>query len=83
MKFSNTMYICNHGRNPRGFGRWAFMIRCRDEEVSKRNCPFEHYQQGAFVLIWASTTMTLTDAKKEVGDWLKSVGWKGLILVAD
>ena len=85
IRFTNSIYQLNHGKNPRGTGFWGFLIRCKDSVLTKKNCPFDHYQQdySDLCLIWSTGVMTLTEAKKEVGDWLKANGFSGIVAVAD
>ena len=82
IKFTNSVYKYETGVNPRGLGHWAFQYRGNDNTLTKLECPFEHYQSGVYVIVWASKVMTLTDAKKEIGDWFKSKGFNGTIAVA-
>jgi len=82
ISFTNSVYIYNHGRKPRGFGSWAFQYRGKDKKLTELNCPFNHYQDGDFVIVWASDTMTLTEAKKEIKNWFKEHGFNGVISVA-
>ena len=86
--FSNSIYKREHESNPRGLGKWAFYVPIKIETLSKLDCPFEFYETNygsrKFVLIWATSVMTLTDAKKELENWLKSKGLtNGTIFVAD
>ena len=87
IKFSNSIYKREHGKAPRGFGRWAFYVPISDSKLTKLECPFEHYETNygthKFALIWASTTMTLTEAKNEISKWFNSWFLKGTIYVAD
>lgn len=89
IKFDNYIYEREHGKQPRGVGKWAFILWVKngkqsDELLTKQNCPFEHYAQGNYVYVWASDVMLLTQAKNEVGDWFKHNGlWNGVIYVAD
>lgn len=84
MTFSNTEYVSNHGVNPRGLGHWAFIVRVKDEDLTTHNCPLEHYKYNNFAhsIIWASGVMTLTDAKKEIKNWLNTIHYDGVVYVA-
>jgi len=85
INFSISIYKREHGKQPRGLGHWGFYANIKDEELTKRNCPFEHYKDTTrgLVIIWASKVMTLTDAKKEVGGWFKDNGFRGTLAIAD
>ena len=83
IKFTNAAYEYEHNKAPRGVGMWAFMIRARDEIVAQKNYPYDHYQQGAYVILWTSKVMTLTEAKKEIKEWLSKNGFSGIVAVAD
>lgn len=82
IKFTNSVYEYNHEKAPRGVGHWAFQFRGKDEVLTKKNCPFEHYQQGNYVIVWASKVMSLTEAKKEMLQWFKANGFSGVLAVA-
>ena len=82
--FSNAHYIINHGKKPSGLGRWAFYTFISNQALTRENCPLEHYKYGRYSLIWSSDVMLLSDAKKELENWLKSKGYKKeLVYVAD
>lgn len=89
IKFSNFIYYREHEKQPRGVGQWAFMLwvkngKATDELLTKQDCPFKHYSQGNYVYVWANGVKTLSEAKKEVGDWFRNHGyWNGTIYVAD
>lgn len=85
IKFTNSQYVYNHGKQPRGVGHWAFIVRINNDKLSALNCPFVHYQYNnhAHSLIWASGVQSLTDAKNEVKKWLISIEWQGVIYIAD
>lgn len=89
IRFDNYFYVREHEKKPYGVGHWGFMLwvkngKASNELLTKQGCPLEHYPQGNFVMVWASKVMTLTEAKKEVGDWFRHNGnWNGTIYVAD
>ena len=83
IKFTNSVFEYERdGQKPRGVGKWAFQFRGKDEILTKKNCPFEHYQQGEYVIVWASQVMTLTEAKKEMKQWFSANGFSGVLAVA-
>lgn len=89
IEFRNSIYKAEHDKAPRGVGQWGFYVPIRDGTLYRLECPFEHYQVenfggGRYCLVWASKVMTLTEAKKELADWLKSKGMtSGVIQIAD
>jgi hypothetical protein len=76
IKFSNSIYVREHEKQPRGFGKWAFFVRINDTKLNELECPFQHYPYNnhAFSVIWASDVMSLTDAKKEIKTWFETKG---------
>lgn len=82
IKFTNSVYQYEHAKQPRGVGHWAFQFRGKDEVLTRKNCPFEHYQSGNYVIVWATKVMTLTKAKKEIKDWFSANGFNGVLAVA-
>jgi len=83
---SNSLYKARHGFAPRGLGHWGFFIKIKDSKLTELECPFEHYycDDEKACIMWAKEVMTLTEAKKQIVDWLKSKGYnKGTIYVAD
>lgn len=82
--FNNYKYINEHGKAPRGLGMWAFYSYINESALRRENCPFEYHKIGRYTLIWASKPMLLSEAKKELKNWLTSKGYKNeLIFVAD
>lgn len=70
--FNYNTYIYEHEKAPRGFGKWAFIIDIEDKRLTELDLDLEHYEdRPGWSLVWASTTMTLVDAKKELKDKLK------------
>ena len=82
ISFTNSVYKYEHGTSPRGIGHWAFQFRGKDDVLTKKNCPFEHYQDGNFVIVWATGVMTLTEAKKQMKEWFGANGFSGVLAVA-
>ena len=54
-QITNTAYEREHDKAPRGLGLWAVEVR---------------YMDGSKVLVWASQTMNLGEAKKELAEKL-------------
>lgn len=82
IKFSTRHYELDHNVKPRGRGHWAFEFRGDDSKLTEKGYPYCHFQSCNFVVMFASEEMTLTEAKKEVGSWLKANGFHGLVSVA-
>ena len=84
IKFDNYFYKREHGKQPRGVGKWAFMLLINDFALTRENYPYEHYKEGRFTIVWTSGIMSLTDAKNEIKAWLLEHGFKNdLVYIAD
>lgn len=82
ISYGTHIYERETGKKPRGLGHWAFYLNISNEELTKHECPFEHYKSDIRnrTLVWASDVMLLSQAKKELTDWLKSKGVKSAII---
>ena len=83
IRFDNELYKREHDKNPGGLGLWAFIVNIKKGDLSLANCPFDYYTDNKKAVIFASDVMTLTEAKKEIEKYLKSINYNGVVYVGD
>lgn len=87
ISFSTSLYEREHCKKPRGTGLWGFYTHIKNEVLTNLECPFDHDVSSGrqtLTIIWAREVMPLSKAKKELVDWLKSKGFKDILIqVAD